>query len=213
MPPVVAPPPPPVDGDRGVGVAEVGRFVIRSGADTVSIETFRSSASASRSDMRIRGGPTLQVGTEVGGDALIPSATLLFWRPGAPTSDPPDVEIVVTFSDAEVSVQRTTLGGGQTTERRDVQPGTMPWTNPSMILLEQVVRRGRAAGVTSVPLYDALGGGALSEAFLAAGTADTVIVTLPDAEFHLAIDALGRLVGGRVAPSGATISREPLTVN
>lgn len=193
------------------GAVERGRFLQVRGADTVSVEEFRGRPGATSSLLRVRGGPTLRLEATVAPDARVPELAIRLWPAAALGPGRAPLDLLVSFSGSTVAVQRGTIGGGRTIERRDVRPGTLPWTAPSVVLLELLVRRARGAGLGLVPLYDAVVGGETLDAFVTPLGRDSVLVRVRRAEYRLALDEAGRVLGGRVAPGGSEIRRESLT--
>ncbi len=194
----------------GGAVAERGRFVLTSGSDTVAVEDFRRAQAAFGSVVRLRGGATVRIVAGVGRDGRIPDLSILVWPAGGPAGGAAGpLEIDIAFAGGSVAVRRAAAGAGSVRERREVPPGTLPWTNPSVALLELVVRRARIAGIGAVPLYDAVGGGHVLEASVTSVAPDSVVVALPAAEFRLAVDGAGHIVGGVETRAGLVIHRDP----
>lgn len=191
-------------------LTERGRFVLTSGPDTVAVEEYRHGDAAFGSVLRLRGGATVRTVAGVGRDGRIPDLSIRVWPAGGPAGGAAGpLEIDIAFAGGSVAVRRAAAGAGSVRERRDVPPGTLPWTNPSVALLELVVRRARVAGIGAVPLYDAVGGGHVLQATVGAVAPDSVVVALPAAEFRLAVDGAGRIAGGVETRAGLVIHRDP----
>ena len=77
--------------------------------------------------------------------------------------------------------------------------GAVPYLNLSFALLEQAIRRARAAApaATEVPFFN-LGGGQTLEGKLSPLGADSLAVAIGSVEFHLRVDAAGRVLGGSI---------------
>jgi hypothetical protein len=194
-------------------VLELGRFLLTRGGDTIVVEEFATGERTARSTMRVAGGPTLRIEARSEADGLVPGADFGLWPPGTGLEPSPALHLEVAIDGAEVTVVRTAADGGRSTERREVAAGTLPWVNPSIVLLELVIRRARSAGEPNVPLYDAVSGGAVTEAVVTVAGGDTLSVRLPDTEFLVRVDRAGRVLGGRVASVGVSIAREGRTAN
>ena len=190
---------------------ERGRFLLLRSADTVAIEEFRRGPGVTAFLLRVRGGPTLRMEASVAPDARVAELAIRLLPAGGSASGPAPLDLLVSFSGASVAVQRATRGAGRTIERRDVRRGTLPWSAPSVVLLELLVRRARGARLGVVPLYDAVGGGETLEAFVTPLGRDSALVRVREVEYRLAVDADGRVVGGRVMPGGMEIRREALS--
>jgi hypothetical protein len=77
--------------------------------------------------------------------------------------------------------------------------GAVPYLNLSFALLEQAVRRWRAATpvATRVPFFN-LGGGQTVDARVSKLGADSISMAIGSVEFHLRVDAPGRVLGGTI---------------
>jgi hypothetical protein len=84
----------------------------------------------------------------------------------------------------------------------------VPYLNLSFSLLEQVVRRARAASPagSKVPLFN-LGGGQTLDASISPLGADSLGLAIGSVVFHLRVDAAGRVLGGRIAAQQVVVDR------
>jgi hypothetical protein len=85
--------------------------------------------------------------------------------------------------------------------------GAIPYLNLSFALLEQAVRRARAAADTSQVAFFNLGGGQTLNARLSRLGADSVRLDIGDIRYHLRFDAGGRLLGGRIPVQDVVVER------
>jgi hypothetical protein len=188
-----------------------GTFVVRHSGDTVATETF------SRQETTIRGTLALN------------NANHTFHRYTAvlaPDASVPMIDVAVR-EDADSGrvkaklVQRARVIFkndsaavdaiiGQSIETRvfGTQAGAIPYLNMSFALLEQAIRRSRAAGATpgQVPFFN-LGGGQTVSGTLKPVGSDSMALAIGDVEFRLRIDPEGRVLGGEIPRQNVVVDR------
>lgn len=184
-------------------------FLILVGRDTFAIERVRRTPTQLVDDMwfvgqRVRVRSTLTL-TD---DARVARAVVESWRPGARPDTVADGRLTATFA-GDSLIQVPEGSAGATTLRGAVAAGALPWVNPAFALVEQVARRARALGGdrVMVPLQQ-LGGGPAVTATVTRAGADSVVVDFGGGvAFRLAVDAGGRVTGGRVPSQSMVIAR------
>jgi hypothetical protein len=113
----------------------------------------------------------------------------------------------VIFKEDSAAVDDVTNHGLQTrvfgTER-----GAVPYLNLSFALLEQAIRRSRAADPdeTQVPFFN-LGGGQTVDGRVSPLGTDSLALAIGSVEFHLRVDQTGRVLGGRIPAQGVVVER------
>ena len=191
--------------------ADSGTFVVRHSGDTVATETF------SRQETTIQGTLALN------------NANHTFHRYTAvlaPDASVPMIDVSVR-EDADSGrvkarlVQRARVIFkndsaavdaiiGQSIETRvfGTQAGAIPYLNMSFALLEQAIRRSRAAGATpgQVPFFN-LGGGQTVSGTLKPVGSDSMALAIGDVEFRLRVDAQGRVLGGEIPKQNVVVDR------
>jgi hypothetical protein len=195
----------------GQTVADSGTFVIRHGDTTVATETF------SRTE------------TTVAGTLALANSRNTFQRYNmvlAPDATVPMVEVTVR-EDADSGrvkarlVQRARVIFkedsaavdaviGQAIETRifGTERGAVPYLNLSFALLEQAIRRSRVPGGSSeVPFFNLGGGQTLTGKFTPID-ADSLNLAIGDVQFHLRVDAAGRVLGGRIPAQNVIVTRQ-----
>jgi hypothetical protein len=186
---------------------ERGAFVVLRAADTVAIERFVRAPTArgdsTAADLAVRGGPRARH-TFVDSAGLVPRYTTEGFAPGAAPAAPPAGRATLRFT-ADTVFAEVAPGGAQ---RVAVRPGTLPWLNPSFVLVEQLVRRARALGGTraEVPMVNVAGAAQFAARVEALG-GDSVLVRFPDVEMRVAVDRAGRVTGARVPAQNVTVKR------
>jgi len=183
-------------------------FVVRRGADTVAVER----ASRTREllsgdlDMRGQGGVEYQLSLE---PTQLPTRLIA----GAIPAGASDRTTTTRRSTAEFRgdtvVIETVQGDSTRTVRVASRTGVLPYINPSMALVEQLLRRARVVGgtVVELPVFLADAGAQTVSATITFAGPDSARVALGDTEMRLSTDGAGRLLGGTVPAQGITIER------
>lgn len=179
-----------------------GTFVIRHASDTVAIEHFARTATTLEGTLAMRDtkGTAQVYQAVVAPDASV--ALIQVTVQERPDSGQAKGRVLqrarVIFKEDSAAVDDVTNHGLQTrifgTER-----GAVPYLNLSFALLEQAVRRSRAADPSGsrVPLFN-LGGGQTVDGKLSPLGADSLSLAIGAVEFHLRVDRTGRVLGGRI---------------
>jgi len=188
-----------------------GTFVIRHASDTVAIEHFARTATTLKGTLAMRGTKaTAQVyQAVVAPDASVPLIEVTVEE--QPDSGQTKGRVLqrarVMFKEDSAAVDDVSNRGLQTrlfgTER-----GAVPYLNLSFALLEQAVRRSRAADPAGsrVPLFN-LGGGQTVDGKLSPLGADSLALASGAVEFHLRVDRTGRVLGGRIPAQAVVVDR------
>ena len=181
---------------------ESGVFIIRHAGDTVATERFTRTATTLNGTLAIRNTKgTLQVYEAiVAPDASVPliEVSVRESRDSGQTNGRVLQRARVIFKEDSAAVDDMGTHGMQTrifaTER-----GAVPYLNLSFALLEQAVRRARATApeATQVPFFN-LGGGQTVDARVSKLGADSLTMAIGSVEFHLRVDAAGRVLGGSI---------------
>ena len=188
-----------------------GTFVIRHASDTVAIEHFSRTATKLEGSLAMRD----QKGTAQVYEAVVaPDASIALIEVTVqqkPDSGQKRGRVIqrarVIFKEDSAAVDDVTNHGLQTrlfgTER-----GAVPYLNLSFALLEQAVRRSRAADPagTQVPLFN-LGGGQTLDAKLSPIGSDSLALAIGSVEFRLRVDQKGRVLGGRIPAQQVVVDR------
>jgi hypothetical protein len=181
--------------------ARARRYLIMKQSDTVSVEQFTRTPTRLSGDMRVQG------------HRITYTARL------GPRSSMPrmDINVAAKGTDPASGVSITSAGRQsvvRTTAPRDSLVGNfaidaIPYVNPSIAMLEQVVMRARgAAGArVEVPLLVIGGRAQVVNAVVTRAAADSAIVTLGNTTLRLAVDREGRITGGSNPAQRVTILR------
>ena len=192
-------------------VADSGTFVVRHSGDTVATETF------SRQETTIQGTLSLNNSNHtfhrytavLAPDASVPMIDVSV-REDA-DSGRVKAKLVqrarVIFREDSAAVDAII---GQSIETRvfGTQAGAIPYLNMSFALLEQAIRRSRAAGATpgQVPFFN-LGGGQTVSGTLKLVGSDSMALAIGDVEFRLKVDPQGRVLGGAIPKQDVVVDR------
>jgi hypothetical protein len=191
--------------------ADSGTFVVRHSGDTVATETF------SRRETTIQGTLALNNSNHtfhrytavLAPDASVPMIDVSV-REDA-DSGRVKARLVqrarVIFKNDSAAVDAVI---GQSIETRvfGTQAGAIPYLNMSFALLEQAIRRSRAAGATpgQVPFFN-LGGGQTVSGTLQPVGSDSIALAIGDIEFRLKVDPQGRVLGGAIPTQDVVVDR------
>jgi hypothetical protein len=197
-------------GLRAQEVADSGGFVVRHGRDTVATERF------SRTPTRLEGTLTLrnaQRTSERYSAVIAPDATLpmiqVTVREGG-DSGAVNARVVqrarVIFKQDSAAVDEVGESGLMT-RVIGTEEGAVPYLNLSFALLEQAVRRARAAHGGSQVAFFNLGGGQTLVAKLSGLAPDSLRMDIGDTRIHLLVDREGRLLGGRIPVQDVVVDR------
>jgi hypothetical protein len=194
--------------------SDSGTFVIRHGSDTVATEQFARTATSLNGTLAIRNAKgTSQVYKVVlAPDASVPliEVTVRESLDSGRVKGKVVQQARVIFKEDSAAVDDIS-GRGLQTRVFGTERGAIPYLNLSFALLEQAVRRSRAtASGSSVPgrvAFFNLGGGQTLDAKVSRLGADSLTVAIGSVEFHLKVDAAGRVLGGRIPSQGVVVER------
>jgi len=117
----------------------------------------------------------------------------------------------VPFQSAEFafrpdSVTVTVSGNVSRVQTIATEPGAIPYINPSMAMMEQVLRRARATGIDTVPIFAVSGGQTVPVAITWMGD-DSAVVRIAAAEMRVAVDPSGNILGVAIPMQHARVIR------
>jgi hypothetical protein len=182
--------------------SDSGTFVIRHAGDTVATERFTRTATSLKGTLAIRNarGTSQVYEAVVAPDASVAliQVTVRESQDSGKVKGKVVQRARVIFKEDSAAVDDVSNNGLQT-RVFGTGRGAVPYLNLSFALLEQAVRRARAAApaATEVPFFN-LGGGQTLEGKLTPLGADSLAVAIGSVEFHLKVDAAGRVLGGSI---------------
>jgi hypothetical protein len=188
-----------------------GGFVVRHGRDTVATERFTRSATQLKGTLSLRNPDRTseQYSAVVAADATLPLIEITV-REGVDSGSVKArirQRARVIFKEDSAAVDEVGESG-LITRVFGTEVGALPYLNLSFALLEQAVRRARAANRgTQVPFFN-LGGGQTLVARLAPFGGDSVRMDIGDTRLHLKFDSEGRLLGGRIPVQDVIFERQ-----
>ncbi|MGH7510154.1 MAG: hypothetical protein ACREMZ_11900 [Gemmatimonadales bacterium] len=191
-------------------LADSGTFVIRHAADTVATERFTRTATSLKGILAIHNAQQ----TSQGYTALVaPDATLplieVTVREGADSGERKarvTQRARVIFKEDSAAVDA--IGGdGLQTRLFQTERGAIPYLNLSFALMEQAVRRARSTPPSTHVAFFNLGGGQTLTAILSPLGADSLRLDIGKIEYHLLVDADGRVLGGRIPAQDVVVDR------
>jgi hypothetical protein len=186
--------------------SESGMFVYSQAGTEVITEKFTRSATAIEAELRVPSGQRVTYKARVA-DGVVSEITLSSFAPE--DSVKPAQSASFRFR-ADTMTLETTRNGAAVTEKRAAPPGTVPYINPSVLWMEEIVRKAKAAGGTSA---------SVSVAFLNAPqevmpitvtfkSATEASVLLGDTQITFTLDQRGRILRGAVPSQNLTIARK-----
>ena len=191
-----------------------GTFVIRHGSDTVATEQFARTETSLNGTLAIRNakGTSQVYKAVVAPDASVPliEVTVRESLDSGRVKGKVVQQARVIFKEDSAAVDDIS-GRGLQTRVFGTERGVIPYLNLSFALLEQAVRRSRAAAPgSSLPAQVAffnLGGGQTLDAKVSPLGTDSLTVAIGSVEFHLKVDPAGRVLGGRIPSQGVVVER------
>ena len=191
-------------------VTESGTFTVLHADDTVASEQFTRSATKLQGTLLIHNARrTSQRWTAV----IAPDATLplieVTVQEGADSGERKArvaQRARVIFKEDSVSVDA--IGGDRLQTRLfATDRGAVPYLNLSFALLEQAVRRTRATPEMNKLSFFNLGGGQTVSATLSPLGTDSLKLTIGNVDYHLRVDAEGRLLGATIPAQDVVAQR------
>lgn len=182
------------------GSAGTAGFLLRRGADTLSVERFSLTNGMLEGRILARKRIPILYRAAVNANATIDRLELEALQPGAPEEASPRQHLVALFRGDSLIIQ-TRAGDSTKVERIATQAGALPYHPqlPMLSLLEQIVRRARVLGgeMVQVPVFLMGSGSQTVAANIEFRGADSARVTLGSIDARLAVDREGRILGGR----------------
>lgn len=191
--------------------ADSGMFVIRHGDTTVATEKFsRTETSLAGTLSLVNSRNTFQrYNLVVAPDATVPLVEVTV-REDA-DSGRVKARVVsrarVIFREDSAAVDAI-IGSRIETRVFGTARGAIPYLNMSFAMLEQAIRRSRAAGgvAAEVPFFNLGGGQTVSAKLTPIGT-DSLNLEIGDVAFHLRVDPSGRVLGGTIPAQNVVVTR------
>lgn len=201
----VAAPGRPLAAQQGAPPGDV--FILVTGNDTVAVERYTRTPATLQSELLVKqAGGRIAITADLAPAGGATRFRMAYRQATADAASPPLQSLDARMSTDSVIADIS--GGGRTaTQRFASRPRAVPFLNPSMALLELVVRQARAAGgdSVSVPVWNAQGGTTISVPVVRAGS-DSVVVTL-GAQMRLAVSGDGDILGGVIPAQNLRIVR------
>ena len=178
-------------------------FTLQLGRDTIAVERFSRTPARLEGELSLRGaGIRIAYVVMYAADGAPSMVTTWVFR-GAEKDDPAQKAEMVFVGDSVIVDVRP--GGGR---QVFASPhGAMPYANPSMAMIEQMIRRARETGrdSTNVDVFLLVGGSTVPMSVRRLG-ADSVRANLAGVEMRFAVDERGGLLGGRIPSQGIVLT-------
>ena len=178
-------------------------FVLKSGNDTIAVETMQQNGSDITAAMDARGSSRYTLDIKVDSQGLVSRLEIKAY--GEASTTPTAHAIVAILGDSVVAQ----VGPG--IQRATTKVGAIPWVNPSFALLQVLVQRAHRLGTgpATIPLFLIEGGSTASATVTRLGT-DSTIVQVGGAELRLHTSPTGEVLGGAVPAQRTEIVRSAI---
>src|SRR6185437_11369669 len=178
-------------------------FVLKSGNDTIAVETMQQNGSDITAAMDARGSSRYTLDIKVDSQGLVSRLEIKAY--GEASTTPTAHAIVAILGDSVVAQ----VGPG--IQRATTKVGAIPWVNPSFALLQVLVQRAHRLGTgpATIPLFLIEGGSTASATVTRLGT-DSTIVQVGGAELRLHTSPTGEVLGGAVPAQRTEIVRSTI---
>jgi hypothetical protein len=191
-------------------VSDSGTFFVRRGVDTVATEQFVRSGTRLEGTLALHNAKrTSERWTAVvAPDATLPLIEVIVreGRDSAGRKARVTQRARVIFKEDSAAVDA--LGGdGLQTRLFGTMVGAVPYLNLSFALLEQAVRRARAATDHTQVAFFNLGGGQTVNGKLSPLGSDSLLLEIGSVRYHLLLDAESRILGGRIPAQDVVVDR------
>jgi hypothetical protein len=191
-------------------VSDTGTFTVLHARDTVATERFARTATRLDGTLAIRGRKaTSQRWTAVvAPDATLPLIEVVVQEGADSGGKKARVTQRARVIFKEDSAAVDAVGGdGLQTRLFATEQGAVPYLNLSFALLEQAVRRARAASDHTQVAFFNLGGGQTLTARIAPLRGDSLSLDIGNVRYHLRVDSAGRVLGGRIPSQDVVAER------
>jgi len=178
-------------------------FVLKSGNDTIAVETMQQDGNDITAAMDARGSSRYTLDVKVDSQSLVSRLEIKAYGEASTT---PTAHAIVAIVGDSVFAQ---VGTG--IQRAATKVGAIPWVNPSFALLQVLVQRARrlGAGPVTIPLFLIEGGTTVSATITRLG-ADSTLVEVGGAELRLHTSPNGEVLGGVVPAQHSEIIRRTI---
>ena len=188
--------------------AERGAFVLKVGADTFAVERFTRSQASLEGEITLPGRARVPWSAQYGADRAVSRFEVRVFALSAPRDAPPAQTVTVEFRGDSAHTSAQGAGGPAQTLAFAAPKGTVPFTNPSVLLMEEILVAARRLGgrdSASVPVLAV--GSAPSTVMVRWIGADSATLAIGTATVRARVNAAGRLLGAAVPAQSLAIER------
>jgi pimeloyl-ACP methyl ester carboxylesterase len=182
-------------------------FVVTAGGDTIATERVTRDAAQVHSDLVVKAqGARIIFTMQLARDATVSKLTMEARAASAPESAAPVQRANITFTNDSALVA---IGAAaEPSQRFAVPAGTLPFINLSSAIAEQIFRRAKVLGgsTVEVPVF-AVAGGQLLQAKVQWIGADSATLELGGATINARVSPEGEFLGGVVPSQGVRFTR------
>ena len=185
---------------------ETGTFTLTQHGAVIATEAFTRSAALLETRLDVVNQATLQTRGTLRPDASLSRLAVRVYGPGGVTGEPVQTS-AVTFADGFATFEQPI--GQPAGEPKEVEPGVVPYVNPSPSFLEQILRRARVLGrdTVAVPVWTPGPGGGRIIGAVVAFDGPSGTLSMAGVAIEVTTDAVGRLLSARVPVQSLVIER------
>ena len=186
--------------------SETGTFAYSQAGSDVITEKFTRSATAIEAEVRVPSGQRVTYKARVAAGA-VSEITISSY---APEDTVKPVQTAVFRFRSDTMTLETTRNGAAVTEKRAAPRGTVPYINPSVLWMEEIVRKAKAAGGTTATVSVAFLNAPQEVAPVAVTfkSPTQATVMLGTTEVLFTLDQSGRIIRGEVPSQSLIITRK-----
>lgn len=184
-------------------------FILKVGADTVSIERFTRTANRLDAELLIKLPQAIRfkLGVDLDPNKNVTRFTNAYWFGADPTDAPARQSAVFTFS-GDTAIVEISDPNTKRTERVATNAAAIPYINPSFSLIELMLQRIPVPGPegASVPLLMVSSGQTMPAVIKRIGT-DSLEIVVATSSMRFKVDAKGNILGGVLPGQNAVLIR------
>ena len=181
---------------------ERGALAIALGSDTLAVDRFIRTSVGHQGWLTTKDTGRIEYFVAIAPGELVTSVTVAAWPPGAATDAEPMQRLTIELR-GDTAVAQTVAG----TQRVPTKFGAVPLLNNAMSLIEIFTRRARSTGGSGEYAALALSGGVTLPARVTSLGVDSMLFEVAGQPHRLAVDAVGRILGGAIPAQGLRIIR------
>ena len=171
-------------------------------ADTVLVERFTRTTDSVSGSVAFKAQPRIDYAVALGAGDAVRSLLMTIVKVGAKPDDPPIQRILTTMQG-----DSATISMGPNSTRIGTKAGAVPAFGNCWAIFELFTRRARATGGSGDYSYLTMSGATTIPLTVRPVGADSMVMTVAGQEMRYAVDAVGRITGGRIDAQNVIVTR------